>query len=117
MLSEDILQAEIFKWYHNNYCLPIHTPRHYIFSVPNGGLRNKREAVKMKATGLKAGVSDLIILQPNKAIFVEVKTETGRQSDKQKAFQVIVSNLGFEYHVVRSLEEFKEKIYPYLESL
>lgn len=107
MLSEDILQAEIFKWYHNNFCLPKHTPRHYIFSVPNGGLRNKREAVKMKATGLKAGVSDLIVLQPNRTIFVELKTPIGRQSDKQKEFEQIVRDLGFEYHLVRSLDEFK----------
>lgn len=110
MYTEDILQAEIFKWYHNNFCLPIHEPRNYIFSVPNGGLRNKREAAKMKATGLKAGVSDLIVLQPNRCIFVELKTQVGKQSDKQKDFESIVKSLGFEYFVVRSLEEFKQVV-------
>lgn len=53
-----------------------------------------------------AGVSDLIIVQPNRVIFVEMKTETGRQSDKQKDFESMVSALGFEYYICRSLEEF-----------
>ena len=107
-MQEDIIQSQIFKWYWNNYCLKTNKPRHSIFSVPNGGYRTKKEASKLKATGVLAGVSDLIILQPNKTIFVEVKTETGRQSPKQKEFENIVKNLGFEYHLVRSLEEFKK---------
>lgn len=109
-LSEDIIQEKIFKWYHNNYCLKIHSPQHLIFSVPNGGYRNKREAVKFKSTGLIAGVSDLIIIQPRRIIFVEVKTTTGVQSASQKRFQKIVTKLGFEYYLVRSLEDFKDKI-------
>ena len=107
-MEEDILQAKMFKWYWNNYCLKSNNLKHLIFSVPNGGLRNKREASKLKATGVVAGVSDLIILQPNKTIFVEVKTETGRQSPKQKEFENIVKNLGFEYYLVRNLEDFKK---------
>ena len=44
--------------------------------------------------GLKAGVSDLIIIQPDRVLFVEVKTDTGRQSPKQKEFQSIVEMMG-----------------------
>lgn len=69
-----------------------------------------REAVVLKATGVIPGVSDLIIVQPNKILFVEVKTSTGVQSVVQKEFQVKVEALGFEYHLVRSLEEFKKII-------
>ena len=65
---------------------------------------------KMKATGMTAGVSDSIVILPNKTLYVEFKTPTGIQSDKQKEFQQIVTNLGHEYHVVRSLEQFKEII-------
>ena len=39
-----------------------------------------------------------------------VKTEKGKQSDKQKEFQATVENLGFDYFVVRNLDEFKQKI-------
>lgn len=109
-MTEDQIQAQIFKWYHNKFCTKNNNPKHIIFSVPNGGTRSKREAMKFKATGLVAGVSDLIVIQPNRCIFVEVKTEIGKQSDKQKEFETTVKNLGFEYIVVRSLEDFQKKI-------
>lgn len=67
--------------------------------------------MKFISTGLMGGVSDLIVLFPNKCIFVECKTKIGKQSDKQKDFQQIVEALGFEYWLVRSLEDFKTKIF------
>ena len=106
-MSEDILQAAIYRWYYNTYCTKKNNPKHCIFSVPNGGNRSAREAAKFKATGLVAGVSDLIVVQPNRIIFVEVKFEKGKQSDKQKAFEKTVKDLGFEYILVRNLEDFK----------
>jgi len=78
--------------------------------VPNGGYRTKSEAMKMKATGLVAGVSDLIIVQPDRVIFLELKDTNGRQSNEQKSFQEKVTALGFEYWLIRSLEEFKAKL-------
>jgi hypothetical protein len=104
--TEDQIQAEIYKWFHNEYCTKFNNPRCCIFAVPNGGLRSKHEAMKLKSTGVVAGVSDLIVLMPNKCIFVEVKTDIGRQSDKQKDFEEIVKALNFDYHLVRSLEDF-----------
>jgi hypothetical protein len=66
--------------------------------------------MKMKATGLVAGVSDLIIVQPDRVIFLELKDTNGRQSNEQKSFQEKVTALGFEYWLIRSLEEFKAKL-------
>lgn len=109
-MTENQLQQQIYMYFHNTYCLKTHNPRCSIFSVPNGGSRNILEAKTLKATGVVAGVSDLIILIPNRCIFVELKTETGKQSDKQKDFENVVSDLGFEYYLIRSLEEFKSKI-------
>lgn len=106
MCSEDKIQQDIFTWFNNNYCLEHHKPRYTIFSVPNGGTRNIKEAMKLKATGLKAGVSDLIVVM-DKVIFVEVKTEIGTQSQKQKDFEKIVTDLGYEYWIVKSLKEFQ----------
>lgn len=103
---EDKLQQQIVIWFRNNYCLKHHNPRYQIFSVPNGGTRNKIEAIKLKSTGLLAGVSDLIVVM-DRIIFVEVKTPTGKQSPKQKDFENIVKDLGYEYYLVRSLDEFK----------
>ena len=66
------------------------------------------------ATGLKSGAADLIVLFPNSVVFCEVKTPTGIQSEAQKDFQGQVEKLGFEYILVRSLDEFKIKINKYL---
>ena len=104
-MTENQLQQQIIIWYKNNY--QIHG-KGLIFSVPNGGSRHILEAKTLKATGQMAGVSDLIILQPNgKTIFVELKVEKGVQSEVQKTFEEKVKALGFEYYLVRSFEEFK----------
>lgn len=108
-MTESQLQQQIFIWFKNNYQI---NKKGFIFSIPNGGSRNILEAKTLKATGVVAGVSDLIILMPNRCIFVELKTETGNQSDKQKDFENVVSDLGFEYYLIRSLEEFKSIIKP-----
>ena len=108
MKNENNLQAEIYKWFHNTYCLKNHINRGLIFSIPNGGTRNIKEAMTFKATGLLKGASDLIVIFPNgKLCFVELKTDKGVQSIEQKDFECRVSSLGFEYHLIRSLEEFK----------
>lgn len=113
MNSESRIQQEIVRWFRNNYCLKHHQPRHAIFSVPNEG-KNPKEQLKKKATGLMAGVSDLIVLLPGVVLFVECKDEKGRQSQKQIDFEKTVSLLGFDYILVRSLEEFQKKIKKYL---
>lgn len=111
MKIEDQYQSEIIRWYNNNFCLKHHTPRGIIFSVPNGGSRNKVEAMTLKATGLLAGVSDTILILPNgRLLFCEVKTETGSQSHEQIEFQKRVEALGFEYWLVRGLEDFQKKV-------
>lgn len=105
MNKEDFLQQKIVIWYRNQY------QRHgkgLIFSIPNGGSRNVVEAKKLKETGLMAGASDLIILHGNKCIFVEIKTDTGKQSDTQKIFEQKVLELGFDYIVVKKIEDLVE---------
>ena len=76
-----------------------------VFAVPNGGSRNVREAHNLKLSGVLAGVSDLIILMQKRAVFVELKTDKGRQSEYQKKFQQDVESLGFEYLIWRSLDD------------
>lgn len=43
------------------------------FSVPNGGSRNKLEAVNLKKEGARAGVSDLVIVFKDEVMFLEMK--------------------------------------------
>lgn len=115
--TEDQIQATIYKWFHNHYCLKNHNPKFSIFAVPNGGLRSKHEAMKLKSTGVVAGVSDLIVVLPNKVLFVEVKTLVGKQREAQKDFENVVTALGFDYFLVRSLEDFQVKINAFINKI
>ena len=78
---EDNIQAAIVRYFRLQY------PKYIIAAVPNGAQRNKATAAILKRTGTLAGFADLIIILPSQVIFCEVKTEKGRQSDSQKAFQ------------------------------
>ncbi len=105
--TEAKIQQECFVFYKNTYCLNHHNPKHIIFAVPNDS-SSKEETMRKLATGMLGGVSDLIIIKPNKVIFVEIKTQTGTQQPNQKQFEADVKLLGFEYHLVRSFEQFKQ---------
>lgn len=112
---EGRVQAECVQWFWNEY--PQY--RGNLFHIPNEGNRSsKTDGAYRKALGLVSGVSDLILLIPNKlhhALCIEMKTETGRQSDAQRQWQFKVEQQGYRYEVVRSLEEFKKLIEEYLE--
>lgn len=103
-MTEDQLQQKIVIDFRNRNL----KNDNLIFSVPNGGSRNPIEAMKLKKTGTLAGVSDLIIMAPNRIIFLELKTEKGIQSEVQKNFQKNVEALGFEYLLIRNLKQYED---------
>ena len=108
---EENIQQDIVKWFRNTYCLKHHTPRYVIFSVPNeAAYKNK----KFILTGLMRGVSDLIVVINGKTIYFELKTATGKQADKQIEFEETIKKLGQNYHLIRSLTQFKATINKYL---
>jgi hypothetical protein len=77
----------------------------YCFYIKNEGKKNMRQAMRDKAMGLRSGVADLCVLTANGTVFLEVKTEKGKQSDNQKRFQEIAIKYGCNYFVVRSAKE------------
>jgi hypothetical protein len=113
MKTEAKIQQEIVMYFKNEFCRVGCKPRCIIFSVPNES-NSKRETMQKMAIGMMPGVSDLILVLPGRVLFVEIKTPEGRQSPTQKDFQSTVSDLQFEYLLIRSLEEFKEKLKCYL---
>lgn len=71
----------------------------------------------MKGEGATAGVADLILLVPRgefSSLCLEMKTERGRQSDSQKAWQEAAESIGNCYMVIRSLDEFMDTVKLYL---
>lgn len=90
-----------------------------LFAVPNGGQRNAITAAKLKAEGVVAGVADLLLLIPNRhfhGLCIEMKTERGRQSDRQREWQALITQKGYQYQVVRNFEEFTNLIEDYLQT-
>ena len=59
-------------------------------SVPNGGLRKKGEAVRLKMSGVERGVPDLLIFDPpplhpeKSGVALELKVKGGTVSDDQR---------------------------------
>jgi hypothetical protein len=102
-MTEDQLQQKCVIEFRNRYQIK---GLGLIFAVPNGGTRNILEAKKLKLTGQLAGVADLVVLLHQKTIFFELKTEKGVQSEVQKLFETNVTKLGFNYHIVKSVEQF-----------
>lgn len=107
---ESHLQAQMVNWFRLQY------PSYIIAAIPNGGRRNAIEAKIMKGEGVLAGFSDLIVVAFNNILFVEVKTEKGRQSVLQKKFQSDIERLGFQYSVCRSLQDFQLTIERWLKA-
>lgn len=111
---EHRIQCACVRWFAYQY------PQYdgLLFAVPNGGHRDKVTAAMMKAEGVTAGVADLLLLVPSKghhALCIEMKTEKGRQSPEQKAWQKKAENQGYKYVVCRSLGQFIEIINNYLQ--
>lgn len=81
-------------------------PNCIVAHIPNGGLRSKREAARLKWVGVTAGFPDLILLSPSgRAYFIEVKTDTGRLSTEQSDFHSRLNILGFQCAIVRSIDD------------
>ena len=62
------------------------TPGVVWFHVPNGGKRRHVEASIMKGLGVRAGVSDLILLRNGHAYALELKAPDGRPTVAQMEF-------------------------------
>ena len=105
MQKESILQTACVKWFRLQY------PDLIIYAVPNGGSRNVREAQRLKAEGVLAGVADLVVMLPQgKSIYIEMKVKWNKQTDNQKEFQKKAIELGHTYAVCYSFEEFQQII-------
>ena len=99
--SEEQLQAQIFQWHWNN----VPSERGLLFHV-NQKARNAIEGNRMKAMGVVSGVSDLIYLKPGgQIILMELKMEDGRQSSAQVEWEQKVKQAGYDYRIVRNLEQ------------
>lgn len=91
----------------------------WMFAIPNGGLRDKITAVRLKAEGVRSGVSDIFlpaVREPYAGLFIEMKEpKKGKESDKQREFGDHVIVQGYVYRCCWGWEEARDLIVDYLE--
>jgi hypothetical protein len=100
--SEDKIQSDCYVWFHNTYP----TLRGLLCYNLNNS-KNKIDGARNKAKGLIAGRSDMVLYYQSNAFMIEFKTSDGSQSQGQKEWEALVKSQGFQYHIIRSLEEFQ----------
>lgn len=117
--TEDNHQAALFCW----AALP-ETQAKYpeferlLFAIPNGGMRDKITAGKLKATGVKAGVHDIMLCVKRGAypgLWVELKKIGGKAKKEQLEFMDAVRAQGFAACVVEGWEAAKHAITLYMD--
>lgn len=101
MSSEHLIQVSCVNWFKREY------PNYLIFSIPNGELRHKTVAIRLKAEGLLSGVPDLCIITDKKLLWIELKAEKGRLSTNQKEVQKKLQELNQEVYTCYSFDDFK----------
>jgi len=107
--SESAMQAAIFQYFWNNYP----NTRRRIFHVPNGGTRNKIEAVRLRAQGVVKGIADLICLGENGFFAIELKIKGNKElgikegviSPEQQVIHDLWRELGYRVYVCWSYNE------------
>lgn len=109
--KEDNFQVSVasFLSYHPGHLL--------FFHVPNGGYRNAREGAKFKKMGVKAGVSDIILIEPigpYSGLVIELKAKGGNLRPSQTDFLKAVRERGFLVAVCWNLDAVKEVVDSYL---
>lgn len=105
---EDQIQADIVQY--------LRSIKVFAHSVPNegAGRGGAIRTMQLKTMGLYPGAGDLVVWwhRPNlpgaTVGYLEVKSKTGRQSDRQIHFQEKCEKEGIPYKVVRSVDEVKE---------
>lgn len=74
--------------------------------TPNGELRDPRAAAKLRAMGVRPGVPDLLLIDPDGWLrCLEFKAPGGRLSDSQEAFRAFCIARGIPFVVAYSVDE------------
>jgi hypothetical protein len=99
--EESLIQAEIVKF--------LSSVGVFCHSVANEAAGNNvvRQG-QMITMGLRPGVADLVAWMPSGVAYIEVKTQSGRQSPAQIKFELKCRDFGVPYYLVRSLEEMEK---------
>lgn len=97
--------------------LPQYPDLRFLFHVPNGGLRSKASAGRLKAAGVKAGVPDLFLPAPRgkyHGLWIEMKVGANKPTPIQSYWLESLSQLGYKTAVCYGAHEAIAAIAAYL---
>lgn len=115
MQHEEAEQAALFEW--AAYQAGQWPELGYLFHIPNGGLRNKATAARLKAAGVKPGVPDLflpVMRGQSAGLFIEMKYGANKPSPEQQRYIDLLRREGYAVEVCYSCEEAIKIITAYL---
>lgn len=115
MQHEEAEQAALFEW--AAYKAGQWPELAYMFHIPNGGLRSKATAVRLKAAGVKPGVPDIFLPATrgqHAGLFIEMKYGKNKPSPEQQRYLDLLSREGYAVSVCYGCEEAIECITAYL---
>lgn len=113
--SEDTEQINVIQW--AGWNMNRYPELKWLHHCPNGGSRNRNEAVKFKQMGVRAGVSDLCLPYPKGVycgLYIEMKYGDNRLQDTQKEFLADMAEAGHFVVTCYSAEEAIRIIEEYL---
>lgn len=114
MNKEHHLQSACIKWFRLQHRGKL------IYAIPNGGMRNKIVAAKLKEEGVTAGVPDLHIPISNRfyhGLYIEMKVKPNSPTELQKQMMKQLQANGYKCSVCYSLEDFQEVVNQYLKDV
>ena len=117
--TEHSHQVALFMWCALN--VGNYPELHLLFAIPNGGLRNRATAGRLKAEGVKAGVSDLMLPVARcgyRGIFLEMKKpgEKIKPGSSQEKWGEAVKAQGYYFAECDNWEKAANLLVTYLKS-
>ncbi len=114
--TESVEQQRLFQW--AAYQSGAYPELELMYHIPNGGSRNKAEAGRFKAEGVKSGVPDIclpVARGGNHGMYIELKrVKGGRVSANQIAWIERLTKQGYCAAVCNGWETAAEAIMRYL---
>lgn len=78
---------------------------HVANEIASGGRAGHVRQAILVGMGVHPGFADLVVLSQGKVMFLEVKSSTGRLRPAQEAFRDAVTEQGFGWALVRSVDD------------
>lgn len=110
---EETLQEKCVDWFDRHYP----DLRLLLHHSPNEGRRSIIEGAHLKASGMRPGFPDLVLLLPSGDWYwlaMEFKGKGGRLSDAQKKYAAYLQGHNVKHMVIWSFDEFVDTIQGYV---